>query len=490
MICLHVSLLDAVPYLWAELAGGESPKKGTDPSGESPWYPYDPGGAFLQKAVKGLFPGFRVSKRKNPPVTLWLPSRGSRPVRSCLRYDDTADRRFKVRLKPWRTRARPLDMEELVWLCSIADVQDGLGEKLVLGPSLSWIGALWTCALDIVVGENFLPGVVEGESGQEARWIPMPDTGQEAEIQKLGDSMPGICRCLTLTGEKPPRYSSLETAKNLVARMTDHLVRESAGYAKDQPPEGGEKGFPSIHDAWIHALTSRNPVIEGPDTAVAEFKNQVDQWQRKLVLVLRSPFRFCLRLHEPDKEDPKDKEPLWKVEYLVQAKADPTLQVPLSELWDPESPGSRELQKYGPDVREYLYTVLGQAARICPPVAASLENKNPGGFHADNEGILEFLNESAEKLAQAGFSLMLPSWWLNKAPGQKPRVKVKVKATSGESTGGFSLDSLFQFDYRFCYDGREFSLAELEELARLKSPLVRLRGQWTYISEEGIKAAI
>ncbi|MGC9490910.1 MAG: hypothetical protein ACP5CD_06760, partial [Thermovirgaceae bacterium] len=119
MICLHVSLLEGVPYLWAELAGGETPKKGTDPSGEPPWYPYYPGGAFLQKAAKGLFPGFRVSKRKNLPVTLWLPSRGSRPVRSCLRYDDTADRRFKVRLKPYRTRARPLDMEELVWLCSI-----------------------------------------------------------------------------------------------------------------------------------------------------------------------------------------------------------------------------------------------------------------------------------------------------------------------------------------------------------------------------------
>jgi SNF2 family DNA or RNA helicase len=490
MICLHVSLLDGVPYLWAELAGGETPKKGTDPSGEPPWYPYDPGGAFLQKTVKRLLPGFKVSKRKTLPVTLWLPSRGSRPVRSCLRYDDTADRRFTLRLKPWRTRARSVDMEELVRFCSIADVQDGLGEKLVLGPSFSWIGALWTCALDIVAGENFLPGVVEGENGREARWIPMPETEQEAEIQKLGDSMPGICRCLTLTGEEPPLYSPLETAKSLVARMTDHLVRESAGYAKDQRPEEAKKGFPSIHDAWIHALTSLNPVIQGPDTAVAEFKNQVDQWQRKLVLVRRSPFRFCLRLHEPDKEDPEEKEPLWKVEYLVKAKADPTLQVPLSQLWGPESPGSRELQKYGPDVREYLYTVLGQAARICPAVSESLESKNPGGFHADNEGILEFLNESAEKLAQAGFSLMLPSWWLNKAPGQKPRVKVKVKATQGESTGGFSLDSLFQFDYRFCYEGRELSLAELEELARLKSPLVRLRGQWTYISEEGIKAAI
>ncbi len=491
MICLYVSLLDGAPYLWSELAGGEAPKVGTtDLSGDPPWYPYDPGGACLQKAIKPVLPGFRVNKQNTLPVTLWLPSRGSRPVRSFLRYDDEVDRRYKIRIKPWRTMARPLDTEELIWLCSIAEAQNGRGEKIVPGSSLTWIGAVWTCVLDIVVGENFLPGVAEGEKGQEARWIPMPDNEQEAKIRKLGDSMPGICRCLTLAGEKPPRYSPLETAKNLVARMTDHLVRESAGNAKDQRPVEGEKGFPSIHDAWIHALTSQDPVIKGPAAAVAEFKNQVDQWQRKLVLVRRSPFQFCLRLHEPDTEAPKEKEPLWKVEYLVRPKADPTLQIPVSRLWDPESPGSRELQKYGPDVREYLYTVLGQAARICPPIAESLESKDPGGFHADNEGILDFLNESAEKLAQAGFTLMLPSWWVNKAPGQKPRVKVKVKTTPSESPGGFSLDSLFQFNYRFSYEGEELSLEELEELARLKSPLVRLRGQWTYISEEGIKAAI
>jgi hypothetical protein len=47
---------------------------------------------------------------------------------------------------------------------------------------------------------------------------------------------------------------------------------------------------------------------------------------------------------------------------------------------------------------------------------------------------------------------------------------------------GLSLDEIVTFNYQVALGDQTVTLAELQQLARLKAPLVHLRGQWGCMS--------
>jgi SNF2 family DNA or RNA helicase len=55
---------------------------------------------------------------------------------------------------------------------------------------------------------------------------------------------------------------------------------------------------------------------------------------------------------------------------------------------------------------------------------------------------------------------------------------------------GLSLNEIVQFDWRVALGGETLSLEELRALARLKAPLVKLRGQWVQVDAAEIEAAL
>jgi hypothetical protein len=57
------------------------------------------------------------------------------------------------------------------------------------------------------------------------------------------------------------------------------------------------------------------------------------------------------------------------------------------------------------------------------------------------------------------------------------------------TSGGLTLEDLVAFDWEMALGEERLPLVERETLARLKAPLVRLRGQWVQRSTEEIQAA-
>jgi SNF2 family DNA or RNA helicase len=55
---------------------------------------------------------------------------------------------------------------------------------------------------------------------------------------------------------------------------------------------------------------------------------------------------------------------------------------------------------------------------------------------------------------------------------------------------GLSLEEIVHFDWQVALGDQPLSLRELETLARLKTPLVRVRGQWVQVSAEEIQTAL
>ena len=55
---------------------------------------------------------------------------------------------------------------------------------------------------------------------------------------------------------------------------------------------------------------------------------------------------------------------------------------------------------------------------------------------------------------------------------------------------GLSLAEVVQFDWEVALGDEKLSLQELRALAKLKAPLVKVRGQWVQMSAEEIQAAL
>jgi len=137
-----------------------------------------------------------------------------------------------------------------------------------------------------------------------------------------------------------------------------------------------------------------------------------------------------------------------------------------------------------------MLTALGQASGLCPDVSRSLKEKNPGGFELDSNGAFSFLREYAEALRASGFTVMLPSWWVGRGPAKQLGLKATAKIPKMQSATGLTLDAMVVFNYSASLGGEEITLEELKELARLKAPLVKVRGQWTQINPEQIRTAL
>ncbi|MBE3577930.1 MAG: DEAD/DEAH box helicase [Limnochordales bacterium] len=182
----------------------------------------------------------------------------------------------------------------------------------------------------------------------------------------------------------------------------------------------------------------------------------------------------------------------WYVRYFLQSRADPSLLIPAEEVWQRDGRLGPVLQSAGLSgavaAAELLLVNLGRAARLCPEVAESLRQARPSGFALDTQGAYRFLTERAPGLEEAGFGLLLPAWWVDGRTKLRPAVRARVVAPKVKGGGFLSLDDVVRFDWQIALGDEPLTLAELNDLARLKLPLVQIRGQWVQIDPEEIRA--
>ena len=179
----------------------------------------------------------------------------------------------------------------------------------------------------------------------------------------------------------------------------------------------------------------------------------------------------------------------WRIEFALQAVDDPSLLVPAATVWA-DGPGLTALERHVAHPDEQLLRGLGRAARLVPSLGPALADSAPTGQTTDASGILAFLRHGAPILEEAGFGVLAPPWWRS----SKSRLALRLKATTGPktagSTGTIGLEGLREIRWEAVLGEDRLGLTELRQLARLKQPLVRLRGQWVELHEEDLSAAI
>ena len=109
----------------------------------------------------------------------------------------------------------------------------------------------------------------------------------------------------------------------------------------------------------------------------------------------------------------------------------------------------------------------------------------------DTPGAFRFLKETGPLLSGAGFGVLLPDWVRKARLGLKLTTRSRsTPASAGAAAARFGLGDAGRLPLRRGRRRQALDPDELAELARLKIPLVRLRGQWVELDDAHLKAAL
>jgi non-specific serine/threonine protein kinase len=179
----------------------------------------------------------------------------------------------------------------------------------------------------------------------------------------------------------------------------------------------------------------------------------------------------------------------WRIEFALQAVDDPSLLVSAATVWS-DGPELTALERHVAHPDEHLLRGLGRAARLVPTLGPALADVAPCDLTTDATGIVTFLRDGAPVLEEAGFGVTAPPWWRSSRARLALRLKARTSPKIAGSAGTIGLEGLCDIRWEAVLGDDRLGLAELRQLARLKQPLVRLRGTWVELHEEDLAAAI
>jgi hypothetical protein len=448
--------------------------------------------ADLLAALPGAA-GEAARKAVDDELTLRLPSAGGGPLASpelirpgAQGSGSTAsaepEPRSRVSLAGWRVPV--LALEPAAALELLGSVGQ-LGDLATAGGSLPYLAVVARFADDLAARGRVLPVVVAEDGTYAARWRPALGGGDAQRARDLAAAMPPSCRATN--GHTPGSVlaDALECLADAAARarLPGSLLPARRGRTPARIP---------VPERYMVALTSTDARIDlatAQDQAeIGELAAELDAWLDGARIPV-GPVRTCFRLAEPDapEADP------WRVEFALQSAEDPSLMLPASDVWAGRGHGvlgSGAGPSPGGDPTEQLLAGLGAAARLFGELEGALREPAPAQVELDTPGAFRFLRQTGPLLSGAGFGVLLPDWVRRARLGLK--LTTRSRSTSGSSATAprFGLGDLVDFRYEVAVGGEALDPAELAELAELKVPLVRLRGQWVELDEAHVKAAL
>jgi non-specific serine/threonine protein kinase len=229
-------------------------------------------------------------------------------------------------------------------------------------------------------------------------------------------------------------------------------------------------------------------VVAADPNELAKLERLIGEW-RADAAARGGSFRLCLRLREPRQDEMTDDGPAhdemaaeatWELEFLLQATDDLSLVVGAEEVWR-AGPQLQRASRSLSAPHEVFLAELGRAVRIYPELGEALRQPAPTGLALTLDGAHRFLVEAAPALEVAGFGVLLPSWWGRPSARLGVRLKTSTPSTStrGAGSGGLlNQEGICTFDWEAALGDQQIDQAELLRLAKLKAPLVNVRGQW------------
>ncbi len=414
----------------------------------------------------------------------------------------------------------------------------GGADPAVIGGSLRYLAALAALAADLTARGRVLPALVsnDDDGSYAARWRPVLAGSDAQRAQELAAAMPPLCRAT-----EPSGTSSALVLTEVLEALADAAARARLAPGPLLPARRGRRpSATSLAERWAAALTSADGIIAGAseddEPEAQRLAADLAAWHRAAQRPA-GPVRACFRLIEPPSPEPPEPsaspgltepagpaEPAgsesaeqaasadewsaeqaasadewsaeqaasadeWTVELALQATDDPSLLLPAADIWSGATSGGWASAGIKHPEDELL-AGLGAAARLFPELTGALRARAPDEVGLTADGAYRFLTQTAPLLSGAGFGVLLPDWVRRARLGLKLTTRSQQTAGASVTESRFGLNDLVNFRYELAVGGEPLSQDELAELARLKVPLVRLRGRWVELDETHLKAAL
>jgi SNF2 family DNA or RNA helicase len=457
MLVAHAAWHGGALCLWAERTG---PPEQTEP-GVHPYATNDFTGTSYQPLLDGAG---RVE------LTMLLPGTADRPSPS-PELGAEPEPHAAASLHSWRVPALVLDpAPAMALLRSAGDQAD-----VVPGTDLRFLSLLADEALDHVEKGLVLPALVRADGSLIARWRPV--IYNVPRFRDLAQAMPAACRAAD------GGQSASAVLREALDGLTDTAVRSVLPHPLLPPRRGRVPDLIPLAERWVAALAGPNAQVAGePGDDPDELAAELDAWAAQARLPA-GPLRVCFRLIEPpdEAEEPDDQ---WRVEFALQGTEDPSLFISAESVWAGTVRSVAEAE-------ETLLAGLGRALRLFPDIGPALNHATPSEAELDTAGAFRFLREAAPLLSAAGFGVQLPQWAGRARLGRKLTTRTKSGSNPGAAAAsGFGMGDLVDFRWDLAIGGESIAEEELAELARLKAPLVRLRGRWVELDERQLAGAL
>jgi SNF2 family DNA or RNA helicase len=423
-----------------------------------------------------------IHNGKPGTATLLLPSLRSAPL------DSPELIRITPR-PPWQTGPTLLPWTVPV-VCMAAEsalvVLDEPAEDVRYGASLAFLANLAAFARELTQRGRVLPALRRDRHGAVACWRPVLRGPDIIAMSSLTGAMPPVCRAEV--GEHCD-HDGPGLAMSALRAMVDAATRAALPAGMDLlPPRRGRrpKRLPAA-ETWLTSLTAPDGRFDADADALDALAEALLPWE-DVGTGKTGPARATFRLTETETEgvDVEDAGSYWRLEFLLQSTEDPSLLVPAEQAWREDGSLRRWLDR----PQELLLAELGRASRIYPELADGLRTARPSELCLDTDGAYRFLSSVAALLDEAGFGVLLPSWW-----DRRRRLGLTLSAHTPvdgvvSKAGKFGRDQLVEFRWELAVGDETLTEDEIAALAETKAPLVRLRGQWVAVDPERLRRGL
>jgi superfamily II DNA or RNA helicase len=182
----------------------------------------------------------------------------------------------------------------------------------------------------------------------------------------------------------------------------------------------------------------------------------------------------------PGDDGPDPFDAPFTAEIELQSRADPSLVVPATELWDAPAAVLNLLT----DADEALLLALRRGARVWPPMARLLDEARPDRLVLADPEVDDLLGPVVDDLRSAGVEVRWPTEMITPV---SLRPVIATPSPAGVTTGGLTLEGVAELRWRARVDGDELSERELSALAQAKRSVVRMRGRWVRADPEQLR---
>lgn len=426
-------------------------------------------------------------------VTLWLPTARFGPVPSPQLLHDWEEIDTEPSdLRQYVVSGLSLSLPMAFRLCMRRVSNKQRSSEYAFGDSLFFWQRTAQLVMELLISQKVSPGLLLGWDGSDeqfyARWLPVLDAPKDAiRLSQLMQVMPMLCQAEAESLDEV--FTSEFLIRSFVFSMADAMSRVWGGRAVTQIQKHRDEGTAFY---WMQSLVSKDALVTGTLAQGKHLAKSYKTWVRNLHVAGDPSFRIALRLRAPTNETENHKNRTWKIDFLLQARDDPSLWVPASQVWKSKGKSYKALEHRLVQPEQKLLTGLGYVARLFEPMNRALRQPKPSYLSLNAIEAYQFLRHVAPLLEESGFGVFVPPWWNRPSSslGVKLEIGAKKKKGAGLNAGNLDLNALLRFRWDVVLGDEALSKNEFEALVAMKSPLVQIRGQWVHLDPQQVEAAL